>query len=41
MKSVGTDYGLTPEEKEWKRYGESVASKLAKRPDAPVLPGRA
>ncbi len=41
MKSVGNDYGLTPEEKEWKRYGESVASKLAKRPDAPVLPGRA
>jgi hypothetical protein len=32
------DHALTPEEREWKEYGKSVASKLAKRPDAQVLP---
>lgn len=37
VRSIGTDLGLTEEEKEWKRYGDRVASKLAKRADAPVL----
>jgi len=37
VKRVGTDAGLAEEEKEWKRYGDRVASKLAKRADAPVL----
>jgi DNA repair exonuclease SbcCD ATPase subunit len=38
LKRIGTDSGLTEEEKEWKRYGESVTSKLSKRPEAQVLP---
>src|SRR4051794_2969457 len=40
INAINLDEGLTPEEKEWKRYGEAVASKLAKRSDAPVMPGR-
>src|SRR4051794_13333752 len=40
INAINLDEGLTPEEKDWKRYGEAVASKLAKRSDAPVMPGR-
>ncbi len=39
---AGAQYDpTTPEENEWKEYGERVAAKLSQRSDAPVLPGRA
>lgn len=36
-----SERSLTDDELEWKRYGESVRSKLASRPDAVKMPGQA
>jgi predicted nucleic acid-binding Zn ribbon protein len=37
-KNINTDFGLTPEEKEWKHYAESASARLAQHPNAVKLP---